>query len=233
MTQTLYMMQRPSIPVGKTQDESVPKYRNTIVRVVAGAAMVLSASSPIAAKTWNASSFGSALVSSRGPQIKSTLRQKQIVSDAEETAAAATPADDAVDVLDYIANNSKLPTSEIARCLSVSRQAVYSWQKGGAISQDNLEKLRSIRDAVAALAEAEFKPNRNLLRRKIGGKSILDIVAAGGDVREASNRLLTSLLRDREQLAASKARVQDRKKSGDTLKAERIRDALGQPTRNS
>ncbi|MCI5099667.1 MAG: hypothetical protein MRY69_05070 [Phaeobacter italicus] len=220
------------VPVESDRPKRTPKYRATIMRIVAGMAVAGAAATGAvsAHSNWTANSIGGSLVSSRGPQVKTIVRSKNPALRVEQPEYSA--AENAKGILEYIANNSKLPTSEIARCLRVSRQAVYEWQKGKSISQENLTKLSYIRDAIVVLKEADVTPDRNALRRKIGGRSVLDVIAAGESGDQAAARLLESIMRERNQLEASKKTARALKGTKRDVSVESLRDDIGRPTRH-
>lgn len=205
---------------------NAPKYRKTIVpHLVAGAAIVVQLVGPVSANVW--SPRGGPLVSSRGHQFKCAVSEEVVSPNAQLGAAACDGG--AVETLEYISTNSGLAISDIARAVGVTRQAIYGWQKGGNISPDNIEKLLALRGVIAKLLENDLAANRSTLRRKIGGKSVLDSLAAGEEVELVSSQLLKALLSERKQLQATRA---DPRMPSDEVEAAKISDTIGRQTRS-
>lgn len=108
------------------------------------------------------------------PVVRYATREAEVVdkSDSEPTIR---------EMLEGVRANLKLSVTELADALGVSRQTVYSWQDGNAISVENNERLA----ALYALSEGllKIKPTwtRHELTRKLGefNGTIFDAIASG------------------------------------------------------
>ena len=83
-----------------------------------------------------------------------------------------------------------LSVSEFARCMGVSREAVYNWKSGQPLSVPNSERFASIVQVAAKLAALAPSTRKELLRRKFGGRSFIDAAGAGQDLDEFAGKLL-------------------------------------------
>lgn len=90
--------------------------------------------------------------------------------------------------------------TELANLFGVSRQAVYDWQAGKPLAQENAAKLDDLAKAADALAATGIDGSSQLLRRKIAGsKSLLDVVRGGGSATSAAQVLAQTLVREAKQ----------------------------------
>ena len=88
---------------------------------------------------------------------------------------------------------------------SVSRQALYNWRAGAAISVTNLAKLDDLAAAADILAAAGLDRTPQIARRKLGGgKTLLETARDGGSAREGAIALVRMLERE----AAQRERVE-------------------------
>ncbi len=115
---------------------------------------------------------------------------------ASATHATLTPATQ----LDRIRTVLKVSVAETAAIFGVSRQALYNWRGGEAISAANLAKLDDLSSAVSLLAEAGLDQVPQLARRKLGGgKTLLETACEGGSARETATALIQMLERENAQ----------------------------------
>jgi transcriptional regulator with XRE-family HTH domain len=118
----------------------------------------------------------------------------------------------AAENVDYIKTALKISTSELAKYLGVSRQAIYNWKNGGHRKIDNVSKLENLQAAADVLVAAQVSAPSLILNRKLpGGKTVREVIAAGGDGREAAQSLVYMLRREDEQRKAMLASVAGRK----------------------
>jgi len=122
-------------------------------------------------------------------QIKRLRDEKR--SPAEEGAASALLA----------AVRDLLPVSmkQLADAFGVSRQAIYLWQNGGAISADNEQHLRELADAARMLAARNLADSSALRRPIHDGKTFLQLVAAGESPVALADMLGELLERERKE----------------------------------
>lgn len=123
------------------------------------------------------------------------------IDDAAQTDVVRTSAENLARIREIL----KPTITELANLFGVSRQAVYDWQAGKPLAQENAAKLDDLAKAADALAATGIDGSSQLLRRKIAGsKSLLDVVRQGGSATSAAQVLAQTLVREakqREQLA--------------------------------
>jgi transcriptional regulator with XRE-family HTH domain len=116
----------------------------------------------------------------------------------------------AIDI-EHTKSTLKLTMSELARCLGVSRQALYNWAAGGSIKSENLAKLTELRLATDVLSESNFDLHPRVLYRKLpGGKTLLEMITSGGNGAEAARLLVEMLAIEAEQRATLARRFEGR-----------------------
>ena len=90
--------------------------------------------------------------------------------------------------------------TELANLFGVSLQAVYDWQAGKPLAQENAAKLEDLAKAADVLAATGIDGSSQLLRRNIAGsKSLLDVVREGGSATSAAQMLAQTLVREAKQ----------------------------------
>ncbi len=114
-----------------------------------------------------------------------------------------SPSDD----LELIRKVLKPAVSDLATSLGVSRQTVYNWLNGDAVTQANaISKLQDLAQAAEVLEQAGVTINATLLKRKFAkGKTLMQVVEAGESARDAALLLVDIHQREavqREQMAA-------------------------------
>lgn len=109
------------------------------------------------------------------------------------------PSLSAADNLDFATRVLQLNQSELARALNVSRQTIYNWQDGEAISTQNSEKLANLAVAAELFSGLDRRKIKELVRRKIGGLTILEVVARGQSTKAFAQQLLARAARDELQ----------------------------------
>lgn len=99
--------------------------------------------------------------------------------------------------LEFIKSALKLTTSELAKYLGVSRQAIYDWKSGAHIKSHNISKLENMRKAAEVVLAAAPAPSSIMLSRKLaGGRTLLETIAAGSDGDAAARSLISMLERE-------------------------------------
>ncbi|HEX4158678.1 MAG TPA: helix-turn-helix transcriptional regulator [Rhizomicrobium sp.] len=97
----------------------------------------------------------------------------------------------------------KLSTTDLARVLGVSRQAIYNWKAGSHIKADNLSRLSNLKAAADAFVQARVTVSPRVLERKLsGGNALLDIISTGGNGTAAANELIGMLSLESDQRRA-------------------------------
>ena len=106
----------------------------------------------------------------------------------------------------------KISTSDLARTLGVSRQAIYNWKSGSHIKAHNLSKLANLKLAADEFVQSRITVSSEMLDRTLpGGKTLLERIAEGMDGSAAAYSLINLLRADSE-----------RRKEMDALLAENI-----------
>lgn len=93
----------------------------------------------------------------------------------------------------------QLSNTELARTLSVSRQTVYNWLEGENISLENAEKLANLASIAELFADFDDKKIKELLRRKLNGKTVLELVAQGHSAATFAKQLISISAREESQ----------------------------------
>ncbi len=118
-----------------------------------------------------------------------------------------SPADD----LAQIRNVLHPTVTDLANALRVSRQAVYSWQAGSSIAQENAVRLAELARAADLFAKDGLTVNAQLLRRSIyEGKNLLEIVRDGGSVQAGAQMLIEIVRREARQREILQSRLASR-----------------------
>jgi transcriptional regulator with XRE-family HTH domain len=94
-----------------------------------------------------------------------------------------TPAED----LAHIREILHPAVSDLAATLNVSRQSVYNWLNGERVADENALRLRDLAQAADVFADEGISVNAAFLKRKFAnGRTLLQVVAAGGSARDAA-----------------------------------------------
>jgi DNA-binding XRE family transcriptional regulator len=119
---------------------------------------------------------------------------------------------DSADEIEYVQSVLSLTTTDLAKCLGVTRQTLYLWKSGAEIKAENAKKLESIKRAADVIASVQFKlPPLALGRKLSGGKSLSDHIAAGADGDKAANELIEMLTRENDQRELLRKKFANRK----------------------
>jgi transcriptional regulator with XRE-family HTH domain len=117
----------------------------------------------------------------------------------------------AAENITHIRDAMKSSVTELASVFGVSRQAIYDWQSGKPIAQENLDKLDDFAKAAdMILADTLLQSTRSLRRRIPGGKTVFEMVRDGGSAQEAVRVLASMLHREADQRSAMQARLASR-----------------------
>lgn len=134
------------------------------------------------------------------------LDAKLVLKDDNNQVITCAPSGHSVDIksaaydLRYIKSVLKISTSDSARVLGVSRQAIYNWKAGSHIKPDNLSKLTNLKSAADVFVQARLTVSPQMLERRLSdGGTILDRIAAGRSGSEAAAELLNLLSDDADQ----------------------------------
>jgi hypothetical protein len=134
---------------------------------------------------------------------------------------APSPADN----LDYIRTVLKPSVTDLAKALSVSRQAIYDWQAGRPIAAENAVRLQDMARAADLFAREGLQANPHVLRRSItNGKNLFDVVRDGGSAEASARMLIDIVRRELRQRESLRSRLEKRARPS----REEFRD-LGAP----
>lgn len=113
-------------------------------------------------------------------------------------AAVRSPAQN----LDHIRSTLKLTVTDIAARMGVSRQAIYDWQNGKPIADENAAKLDAAARAADMVIAAGFPSTSLVLNRKImNGKTLADFAFESTNIERAVGTLVQTLQREAAQRA--------------------------------
>jgi transcriptional regulator with XRE-family HTH domain len=119
----------------------------------------------------------------------------------------------AAENITHIRDALKSSVTELASIFGVSRQAIYDWQSGKPIAQENLERLEDVAKAAdIILGDTLLQSSRSLRRKIAGGKTIFETVRDGGSAQDAVRILASMLRREADQRNAMQARLANRNK---------------------
>lgn len=146
-------------------------------------------------------------------RLQRVSNQSQYLSyalDVRETVLPRTPAQDLARIREVI----KPSVSDLAIAFGVSRQSIYNWLNGEAISGENAARLSDFAQAADMIASEGVIVNSALLKRKfLNGKTLMQVVRDGGSVRDAASQLVQIHKREMVQRERMVARFASRAKS--------------------
>lgn len=120
-------------------------------------------------------------------------------------------------------------TTDLAKLLGVSRQAIYDWQSGKTITPENLVRIDDLSEASDVFDLEGLRGDSRVLRRPIKrGKAFFQLVREGGSAGEAARVLVAMLRVEAEQRAALQKRLAGRKRRP----SREIFEDFGVPTLN-
>ncbi|MGH7074461.1 MAG: hypothetical protein ACREFD_09720 [Stellaceae bacterium] len=127
----------------------------------------------------------------------------------EDPATGRTPAED----LAHVRRVLRAAIADLARALGVSRQAVYDWQNGKPVAEDNAARLADLARAADVFSAEGLMASAQILRRPIlSGKNLFDIVREGGSAEDAAIRLAGMVRRELRQRQVLAERLAGRKR---------------------
>ena len=139
----------------------------------------------------------------------SQLRRAPI---ADVTVAPMGAAFNSADTVRHIRAVLGLSVTELSRLFGVSRQSIHEWNKGGAVSQENGDKLAKISTLADVLVTAQVEVSPYILRRPLSsGKSLLETALSVDDVAAATRKIVTILSREARQREVMAERLAGRK----------------------
>jgi hypothetical protein len=119
-----------------------------------------------------------------------------------------SPVEDLADLKAYLGAT----VTDIAYALNVSRQAIYDWQAGKALSPENADRLGEMARAGFTFHQTGFKPHRRLLLRALeDGKNTLDLIREGRSPNAILNQLIALLTKEARHRQLLQDRFKDRK----------------------
>lgn len=139
----------------------------------------------------------------RLPAIQYAERRISLV-----TQVARAPS--ASEKLAYVRDSLKAPVTDLAAVFGVSRQAIYNWQAGEAISAQNEELLQQLVDATSILQREGITSSSAIKRKLPGGMTLLEMLRSG-EPGESAARSLASMIQKESRQRESIARRLERR----------------------
>jgi transcriptional regulator with XRE-family HTH domain len=103
--------------------------------------------------------------------------------------------------------------TDLADILSVSRQAVYDWQAGNPVAEQNALKLSELARAADVFALEGLRGTSQALRRPIkNGKNFFELVGAGNPAEKVARTLVEIVRTESNQREALRRRLAGRKR---------------------
>ena len=104
--------------------------------------------------------------------------------------------------------------SDLATTFGVSRQSVYNWLNGEAVTDENAAKLQDLAQAADVLSHEGVGINAALLKRKFAnGRTLMQVAQAGESARDAALMLVQIHKREAVQRERMNARFANRAKT--------------------
>lgn len=115
-------------------------------------------------------------------------------------ATAGSSSDSVPGNIQKVVSTFAISISEMARVFGVSRQTVYNWKNGEAISSENESKLIDMANSADIFLRERISLSGAMLNRKIiDGKSLMDIALDGQLISGAAKVLADRLVKERGQ----------------------------------
>lgn len=81
--------------------------------------------------------------------------------------------------------------SRLTEVFGVSRQTLYNWLEGQTPKEEHRQRLRQLANAAEVFVELQVKPTSQMLDRTVSdGKSLLQLIAGGGNGKESAKKLI-------------------------------------------
>lgn len=111
----------------------------------------------------------------------------------------------------YVREILRPPVTELAQLFGVSRQAIYNWQAGEALAEQNKTLLRELVCAASLIQESNLPNASSLIKRKLAsGKTMLELLKDGESGESAAGMLISMLTKESEQRERLEARLKNR-----------------------
>lgn len=118
----------------------------------------------------------------------------------------------AAEALSYTRSVLKPAVTELASVFGVSRQAIYNWQAGEPISEENQSLLYQLAAAADTILAHPLSGKLNAKRKLAGGKTLLEAIASGISGAEAAMMLISLAEKEGAQRASIEAKLKNRKR---------------------
>jgi predicted transcriptional regulator len=114
----------------------------------------------------------------------------------QSSASAITSAD----IVKSLRDSVGLGVSDLAKICGVSRQAVYNWMDGDAISSDQLKTVQALGWVLTEMRENGFATDAMSFRKKlVDGHTFVEMIVAGYSIEEAAAALESVIRVELEQ----------------------------------
>lgn len=125
----------------------------------------------------------------------------------------------------FIRSVIKTSTADLAKCIGVSRQALYNWRVGSNIKDKNADRVRQLRTAATVLASQGMAGNSVAMRHRLpGGRTLLETIASGGDGEMAAQTLVTILRDEFEQQRTLERQFANRRSPRPSVESHTFRE---------
>lgn len=142
----------------------------------------------------------SAKVQNHPAQYSYPLRGVVITPIASEVVASVV---NPIEYLNRIEEVLQVGVSDLAKMLSVSRQAIYKWKNGDSIGDDSAHKLEQLALAADVFVASDTEVAPFMLRRTVqNDQNFLELVQQGASAEETA-KLLVKLIRIGKQETAA------------------------------
>lgn len=122
--------------------------------------------------------------------------------------------DNSASSLQSIKDEFKLSIAELARIFDVSRQSIYEWMDGKALSSENSQKLNKLYGTLSVLKDEGIELSSHIIRRNVNGLgSISDAIKQNADAVSLAHQLKSTLVTESMQRTKLAQRMSDRSKA--------------------
>lgn len=133
-----------------------------------------------------------------------TFEYRDQISRRLRTASPRRPAQNLARIREFF----RPTVTDLAALFGVSRQAIYNWQAGEPIAQQNEERLEQLAWAADFLDSQGIAEGSSSMRRKLTkGRSFFDLVREGQPATEVAAMLVSLIRKEAAQRAAISSRL--------------------------
>lgn len=116
----------------------------------------------------------------------------------------------AAEELAFVKETLKPSVTELAQFFGVSRQAIYNWQAGERLADQNQLLLTELANAAQLLKQYGITGSYTVKRKLPGGKTMLELLKSGKEGKLAAEELISLLRREAEERQQLSERLKGR-----------------------